>query len=311
MKFNQLRDFVAVAENGSLRAAARSLGLAQPAITRSIRELEHSLSAQLFIREARGVRLTPIGQDFLVRAMIILGEVRRAREAVSQQQDGVEGELVVGLSVAGHLGIFAGILRSFQNRYPGVKLRIIEGLLPTLEADLRNGLVDLYVGPAPEETQPADLNVIKLFDNHRVVVGRRGHPLAGAKTLSDLADACWLTTSITRDAADELKQVFTEHGLGAPRLVCQSQSALSVITVLINSDILAMMPVQLIESPIADGLLEEIKLDREFAAPPIMMMHRAGIGLTPASEYFIHLVQRAAGFEGQPSDSNHLSIRQF
>jgi LysR family transcriptional regulator of abg operon len=311
MKFNQLRDFVAVAENGSLRAAARSLGLAQPAITRSIRELEHSLSAQLFIREARGVRLTPIGQDFLVRAMIILGEVRRAREAISQQQDDVEGELVVGLSVAGHLGIFANILRSFQNRYPGVKLRIIEGLLPTLEADLRNGLVDLYVGPAPEEAQPADLNVVKLFDNHRVVIGRRGHPLAGAKTLRDLADASWLTTSITRDAADELNQVFAEHGLGAPRLVCQSQSALSVITVLINSDILAMMPVQLIESPIADGLLEEIKLDREFAAPPIMMMHRTGIGLTPAGEYFIHLVRRAAGLEGHSSDSNHLSIRQF
>ena len=116
MKFNQLRDFVAVAENGSLRGAARALGLAQPAITRSIQELEHSLGAQLFIREARGVRLTPIGQDFLVRAMTILGEVRRARESVHQLQDGVEGELVLGLSIAGHLGVFGKVLNRFRTR---------------------------------------------------------------------------------------------------------------------------------------------------------------------------------------------------
>mgnify|MGYP002622526106 CR=1 FL=1 len=86
---------MAVAEKGSLRAAARSLGLAQPAITRSIQELEHSLSAQLFIREGRGVTLTPIGEGLLLRAITILGDVRRAREAVSQQQGSAEGELVV------------------------------------------------------------------------------------------------------------------------------------------------------------------------------------------------------------------------
>ena len=54
MKLNQLRDFVAVAERGSLRAAARETGIAQPAITRSIQALEHSLGTQLFVREARG-----------------------------------------------------------------------------------------------------------------------------------------------------------------------------------------------------------------------------------------------------------------
>jgi len=141
MRFNQLRDFVAVAEHGSLRAASRALDLSQPAITRSIQELEHSLGAQLFVREARGVSLTPIGETFLIRAMAILGEIRRAREAVAQQQDGLEGELRVGFSVAGHLSILSKILGSFRKRYPGVQLRIIEGFLPTLESDLRNGLI--------------------------------------------------------------------------------------------------------------------------------------------------------------------------
>lgn len=294
MKFNQLRDFVAVAEKGSLRAAARALGLAQPAITRSIQELEHSLGAQLFIREARGVTLTPIGEGLLLRAINILGDVRRAREAVSQQQGSAEGELVVGLSIAGHLGILGQIIRPFRQRYPRVNLRVIEGLLPTLDADLRNGVVDLYVGPVLEESAPVDMHVTKLFDNRRVVIARRGHPLGSARKLSDLADAAWLTTSITHNAADELTTIFAEHRLPKPNLVCQCQSALSILTILVNSDILAMVPVQWMSSPVLRGWLDSIALEETFTAPPIMLIHRAGIGLTPAAQYFTHLVAEAS-----------------
>jgi DNA-binding transcriptional LysR family regulator len=290
MKFNQLRDFVAVAENGSLRGAARALGLAQPAITRSIQDLEHSLGTQLFIREARGVRLTPIGEDFLTRAMTILGEVRRAREAVHQRQDGLEGQLVLGLSIAGHLGVFAAVLKGFQRRYPRVRLRLIEGFLPTLEADLRNGLVDLYIGPVPEGARPADLSVTRLFDNRRIVVGRRNHPMAGVRRLADLAEVDWLTTSITHDAADELTQLFRDKGLPPPRLAAQCQSALSILTVLVNSDLLAMLPMQWVENPMLTEWLTPIPLEGPLVAPPMMLVHRAGIGLTPACEYFTHLV---------------------
>lgn len=294
MKFNQLRDFVAVSENGSLRGAARALGLAQPAITRSIQELEHVLGAQLFIREARGVRLTSIGETFLVRAMFILSEIRRAREAISQELDSVEGELVVGLSMAGHLGIFGEVLQNFQSRYPKVRLRVIEGFLPTLEADLRNGLMDLYVGPVVDDSTHNDLHVTKLFDNRRVVIGRKGHPLSNANHLSDLQDAKWTSTSITHEASDELMIVFAEHDLPQPNIVCQCQSGLSLVSVLVNSDILAMTPVQCIESPLFKNSLVEIELGITFPAPSIKLVRRIGIGLTPAGEYFAHLVEREA-----------------
>ena len=68
MKLNSLRDFLAVAERGSLRAAARQLGVAQPAITRNIQELEKELGVVLFERQARGVTLSPMGEVFLRRA---------------------------------------------------------------------------------------------------------------------------------------------------------------------------------------------------------------------------------------------------
>ena len=74
MKLTHLRDVVAVAERGSLRAAARHLGIAQPAITRSIREIERELGVVLFERRARGVVLTPMGEVFMRRALVMQNE---------------------------------------------------------------------------------------------------------------------------------------------------------------------------------------------------------------------------------------------
>lgn len=294
MKFNQLRDFVAVAEAGSLRGAARALNLAQPAISRSIHELEHSLSVQLFVRGARGVSLTPIGKAFFVRASNILEEVRRSREEVGQLQGPAEGDLVIGLSIAGHMGILHRVLRPFTQRYPKVRLRVIEGFLPTLEGDLLKGSVDFYIGPVLPGRTNSDLALTKLMDNERLVIGRRDHPLADATRLAELQDAHWLTTSITHDAEDELNVVFAEHGLRAPTLRGQCQSALSILTMLIGTDMLAMAPRQWVESPMMQDLLARIWLEERFSAPPIMLVHRTGLGLTPAAEHFVALVRRAS-----------------
>lgn len=294
MKFNQLRDFVAVAEAGSLRGAARALGLAQPAITRSIQELEHQLGAQLFIRGARGVRLTPAGETFHIRARNILEEVRRSREEVMQIQGESEGSLVIGLSIAGHMGVLQRVLRQFIDRYPRIHLRIIEGFLPTLEGNLLNGSMDFYIGPVPDEEVATDLHAEKLFDNERLVIARPGHSLANAKTLAELAEADWLTTSITHEVVEELRETFALHRLPPPRLRGQCQSALSILTVLSGTDMLCMAPRQWVESPLTQDLLIPIRVKEIFPAPPIMLVHRKGLGLTPAAEYFAALVRRAA-----------------
>ncbi|EEB82423.1 LysR substrate-binding domain-containing protein [Roseobacter sp. GAI101] len=294
MKFNQLRDFVAVAEAGSLRAASRRLELAQPAITRSIQELENSLGAQLFIRGARGVRLTPVGMVFLVRARNVLEEVRRAGEEVSQIQGSAEGNLVVGLSIAGHMGVLERVLRPFIRRYPRVRLHVIEGFLPTLESELLAGTVDFFIGPVSEDIVTPELDVSKLFDNERLVIARRDHPRSASRSLSDLNDVDWLTTSITHDAKDELSAVFAEHGLPPPRLIAKCQSALSILTFLMSTDMLAMVPRQWVESPLMKDLLIPFPLKERFGAPPICLVHRKGLGLTPAAEHFVTLVRKAS-----------------
>ncbi len=293
MKLHHFRDALAIAEQGSLRAAARHLQLAQPALTRSLGELERELGAPLFERQARGMALTPTGQAFVQRAAAILNEVRRAREEVEQLQGATHGSVVAGLSIAPHIALLPKVLGPFRDRYRAVRLRVVEGLYPTLEGGLKDGSVDFYVGPEPERPVGKDLRQELLFTNTRTVLCRRDHPLALVRSLADLSGAEWATTSITLRAEEELGEVFSRHGLAPPVLALQSQSALTLIVAIAYSDLLAMVPVQWMAFAPTAGVLQTIRVREALPAPAIVMIRRAGFPLTPAATYLVDLLRKA------------------
>jgi LysR family transcriptional regulator of abg operon len=148
MKLHHFRDLVAISEHGSIRAAARHLGTAQPTLTRSLSELERELGAPLFERRSRGMVATALGQAFSRRATAILNDVRRAHEEFEQLRGNAVGLVAIGLSIAAHLWLLPKALKPFR-RYPKVRLHIIEGFYPTLELGLHDGSVDFYIGPGP------------------------------------------------------------------------------------------------------------------------------------------------------------------
>ena len=80
MRLNQIRDLIAVSEAGSLRAAARRIGISQPAMSKSLAELEREFQAQLLTRTSRGVALTAAGRAFVARARVVQGELRKVHE---------------------------------------------------------------------------------------------------------------------------------------------------------------------------------------------------------------------------------------
>ena len=294
MKLNQLRDVVAVAERGSLRGAARQLGLAQPAITRSIREIERELGVALFERHARGMMLTQIGTVFVRRASVVQSELRRARDEVDQLRGQTTGRVAVGLSTVSHLALLPGTLGAFRNRYPDVLLDVSEGLYPNMHAMLDDGLIDFYVGPLPETPLSKDYVIEKLFENERVVLARIGHPLAGSKSLRDLVDARWITTSITVQSEAELGPLFARHGFPSPRVQMQAHSALTMIVAAAYSDLLTMMPQQWCRFPWTESLLQKINVKERLLAPAMHVVRRTRMPLTPAAEFLCDLLRRAA-----------------
>ena len=292
MKLNQLRDMLAIVERGSLRAAARHLDLAQPALTRSIRSLEKDLGTTLFEREAKGMVLTAAGQLFYQRAKQVLNDLRRAKEEIEQSQGALSGTVVMGLSIMPHLGLLPKALPKFRERFSQVKIKVIEGLYPAIESGLREGQIDFYLGASPEEGVAPGLRSESVFKNTRTVIARRGHPLIHAKHLHELSQAEWATTSVSLDAENDLLELFHKYKLPQPKVMFQASSALSVMIALTHSDLIALLPVQWNDFHLTKNALEVIELKEVLPAPDIVLVTRSGLPLTPAAEYFCDLLRR-------------------
>jgi LysR family transcriptional regulator of abg operon len=293
MKLDQLQHLVTIAEQGSLRGAARRMDMPQPALTRSVRALERELGGALFVRESTGMVLTPMGKRFHQHASAIVHEARRAIDAVSQEEGGDnEGTVTVALSIMPHVGMLPHALPIFQQRFPKVRLHLSEGLFPDVESGLRQGSIDFYLGAAPRLAPAAGLTVQPLFDNTRAVVCRKGHPLAGARSLKALANANWATTSVDYNAEDDISRLFVSHGLPAPRVLLQARSAMSVMVALAHSDLLAMLPVQWEEFPLLRDNLQVIRIREVLPAPRIVLVRRPDLPLTPAAEFLCDVLLR-------------------
>lgn len=294
MKLNQIRDVIAVAERGSLRSAARYLNIAQPAITRSIRDLENELGTPLFERHATGVELTAAGKAFVQRTSAIQEEVQRAKDEVAQLSDKKTGTVTMALSTVSHLALLPRALPSFSRTYPDVVVRIIEGLFPATEAGLLNGSIDFYVGPLSGGPPSGELSVEHLFSNNRLILGRKKHPLASATSLADLTDASWITTAVTAATEDELTPLFTRAELPPPRVAMKVQTGLSMITTVAYSNHLAMLPQQWLEFTGVADLVESFPIDVPIPAPSICMVRRSKLPLTPVAEHMADLFRRAS-----------------
>ena len=293
MKLNQLKDLMAIVERGSLRAAARHLGQAQPALTRSIRLLEQDLGTSLFEREARGMVLTPAGKLFYQRASLVLHELRHAREEIEQHTGQMTGTVVMGLSIMPHVGLLPQALPRFREQFPHIKLKVIEGLYPAIEPGLRDGSIDFYLGAAPEEAIESGLISTELTENTRTVVARKNHPLCFAKSITELKDAQWASTSVSFNAENDLIDLFAQHGLPAPQLMFQANSALSLMVALSSTDLIALLPVQWNDFHLTKDALQVIPIKETLPAPSIVCIQRPGLPLTPAAQWMFQCLKSA------------------
>jgi len=144
MELRHLRYFVAVAEELNFRRAAERLRIAQPPLSAQIKSLESELGVRLFERTTRSVRLTTAGRVLLDEARLVLSVSAQAEHRARQAGQGLVGTLRIGIIAPSANAWLAGILRGFQQRFPGVQLSLFD--LVSLEQMRRLREDELDVG---------------------------------------------------------------------------------------------------------------------------------------------------------------------
>ncbi len=145
MDLKQLEYFVRVAELGSFTRAAAILHVAQPALSRQVRQLEAGLRVRLLTRNGRGVVLTESGKRFLDHSRGILRQVSRAREDIEETRGAQVGRVVVGMPTTVATSMATALVKAFRENFPKVKLSILQGRSATLQEWIASGGIDIAI----------------------------------------------------------------------------------------------------------------------------------------------------------------------
>jgi len=295
MRLTQIRDFLAVMDAGSIRAAARGLGVSQPALTKSIRQLEVELGATLVTRSVRGARATEFGRAFLARARAVTADLRRAREEIAQLRGAREGSLTIGSAPGPALDLLPRVLPTLRAHWREATIRIMDVSPADVLPALREGLADLALsvrlGPLAEVG--ADCIVEPLYSIEPMIIARRDHPLTKARSLRELVDAEWVRTG-PAGLSPALPQAFEAAGLPPPRYRVDCQSFLALPEFVAHSDLLAVVPWQIAAREAAAGRVVSLRVREPLPAREISLFRRADVPLTPIARELAEILRKAA-----------------
>ncbi|MCF3641159.1 pca operon transcription factor PcaQ [Rhizobium sp. TRM95111] len=179
IKFRHLQTFVEVARQKSVMKAAGLLHVSQPAVTKTIRELEEVLGVPVFERDGRGIRITRYGEVFLKHAGAALTALRQGFDSVSQALSGEAAPIRVGALPTVSTRIMPKAMMLFLREETGARIKIVTGENAVLLEQLRVGDLDLVVGRLAAPEKMTGFSFEHLYSEQVVFCVRAGHPLLG------------------------------------------------------------------------------------------------------------------------------------
>ena len=187
VKLELYRIFRTVAEEESISAAAKTLFISQSAVSQSIHQLEEQLQVRLFSRQPRGVTLTGEGRVLYDYVRSAISLIETGEEKVQQTRELMMGELVIGASDTVTRSLLLPYLQRFHERYPAIRLKVLNGTSYEALQMLRAGQVDLAFASTPQES--GNLQMRRCMALHNVFVAGRDYPCEAdrAYTLAELS----------------------------------------------------------------------------------------------------------------------------
>jgi LysR family transcriptional regulator, regulator of abg operon len=229
MKLKHLQALQAVAESGSIQEASRKLCLTQPAVSRTIRELENELGIPLLIRTARGATLTDHANQIIKRARAIAREVSRIYEDVDATRGVLNGRLSIGLTAPTATAALVETIAEFATARPNVELKIIELRTQQIEEGLRDGTIDIGVLThfSDNESFPYDNEMLYQASMMLTISNRYTGPVN--LTIAELQTLPWLTFDLVLDNNSFITALFESQKLALPERIIRSPSAMLYI----------------------------------------------------------------------------------
>jgi DNA-binding transcriptional LysR family regulator len=296
ISLHDLRVLVAVVQAGSMGRAARRLATSQPAVSRSVSDLERALGVRLLDRGRHGVEPTSCGRALVARGLAIFDELAQGIGEIQFLSDPTSGQLRIGASIAVSVGFVAAVIDRLAAAHPRLTFDLLSTdttsafhALATRQVDL---LVVHLVAPLADDVMHADV----LFDDPHVVVAAAHSPWARRRRLrlADLRDEPWLLPRPDAPYGAIVCEAFRAEGLAMPRTVVSS--TLPVRSVLLATGrYLSMIPRVALQFPVPGQTVRALPVDLPSTPRPLAIVTLKNRSLSPATQVFIDAARKAAG----------------
>lgn len=263
LKLRHLQLLVAMDDLGSVNRVAAYLNVTQPAVSKTLSQIEDSLDARLFERTPRGMEPTEHGTCLIRHAREILSRLATARDELRDISEGRITRVSMGVLPATACVLVPRFIARLEAAATDVAVNVREGTMNTLLPALRAGDVDLVVGTLPDRRLPSEFDSEMLYEDPVAVVVRRDHPLTSLSKLEwpMLSDFPLVLPPPTASTRTPIDIFIAEQGVRVPRRHVESISTLTNIGVLQLTDSIGFLSRDLARHFAAQGSLQVLPLE--------------------------------------------------
>ncbi|ELP3245425.1 LysR family transcriptional regulator, partial [Salmonella enterica] len=275
IRLRHLHTFVAVAQQGTLGRAAETLNLSQPALSKTLNELEQLTGTRLFERGRLGAQLTVPGEQFLTHAVKVLDALNTAGQALNRKEDASADVVRVGALPTAALGILPAAIGRFHQQQKSTSLQVATMNNTMLLAGLKSGEIDLGIGRMSDPKLMGGLNYELLFLESLKLVVRPGHPLLQETiTLSRVMEWPVVVSpkgTVPRQNAEALLQ---SQGCKMPAGCIETLSASLSRQLTVDYDYVWFVPSGAVKEDLRQATLVSLPVPTQSAGEPIGILTR-------------------------------------
>ena len=297
MKLQDLHILMAVVQAGSMSKAAALLNTTQPAISRSIAELERTIGVRLLDRSPQGVEPTEYGRVLLDGGTAVFDDLRQTVKNIEFVSDPTTGEVRIGSNPSLAAGFVCAVVDQLSRRYPRIAIHLAaEQQVKTLHRELNERNVDLLIvrrfGPLADER----LSFEFLFDDSFVVAAGAQSPWTRRRRieLAELAREPWTLPSAEGDTGSVATEAFRASGLDYPRMTLITNHSQVRMSLLATGRFLTILPASALRFPTRRPEIKVLPVELSKVPKPMGIVTLKNRRLSPVVELFIEHARRVA-----------------